>query len=247
MADELIDYYKTYYKDHQEGSYCMEAAADTSRVKLIKEYLEQYLEPGDKVLDVGCGDMHLSTIMPQFEWRGIDINTELAQGKAVVHDLMTPPYPFEDSTFDAVVCSEVLEHLWDLRVVQKEVARVLKPDGLYVMSTPNFDWIWYQMNMYRGLLFDPAQSHLFEHIRQYNHQVHEKHLKEAGFAPFEVVGADAHYNPLFADLRMRLAEYVNDLCDEPVVTEWDIDVQLGKAYPTISHTIMILSRNGKSS
>ena len=51
------------------------------------------------------------------------------------------PLPFEDNSFDAVLCTQVFEHLpleTNARIV-KEVLRILKPKGVFRMSSPNVD------------------------------------------------------------------------------------------------------------
>ncbi len=45
--------------------------------------------------------------------------------------------PLADAAFDAVVCVDVLEHVRDLAAVIAEVARVLRPDGLFLFDTIN--------------------------------------------------------------------------------------------------------------
>ncbi len=51
-------------------------------------------------------------------------------------DLMNPlPYPSE--SFDLVVLSEVIEHLESFMPIVREIGRVLRPEGHFVMSTPN--------------------------------------------------------------------------------------------------------------
>jgi 2-polyprenyl-6-hydroxyphenyl methylase/3-demethylubiquinone-9 3-methyltransferase len=45
--------------------------------------------------------------------------------------------PFADSSFETVVCSEVLEHVDDIAAVIAEVSRVLRPGGVFVFSLPN--------------------------------------------------------------------------------------------------------------
>lgn len=48
-----------------------------------------------------------------------------------------PPLPFEDESFDAVVSFQVIEHVRRDRELVKEVHRVLKKGGKFVVSTPN--------------------------------------------------------------------------------------------------------------
>lgn len=44
--------------------------------------------------------------------------------------------PFRDAVFDAVICSEMLEHVPDPMAVIKEISRVLKPNGVLLASVP---------------------------------------------------------------------------------------------------------------
>ncbi len=61
-------------------------------------------------------------------------------------DLETEPLPFEDRSLDVVTCFETLEHFrYDPVFVLKEFNRVLKREGLFILTTPN-------INSYHGLL-----------------------------------------------------------------------------------------------
>jgi len=44
--------------------------------------------------------------------------------------------PFNDNSFDLVVCSEVLEHLHEYKDAIKEISRVLRPGGQFLASVP---------------------------------------------------------------------------------------------------------------
>jgi SAM-dependent methyltransferase len=46
--------------------------------------------------------------------------------------------PFDSGSLDAVICSEVLEHLADYRAVLKEIRRVLRPGGRLALSVPRY-------------------------------------------------------------------------------------------------------------
>src|SRR5688572_7661336 len=53
------------------------------------------------------------------------------------HELTGPTFPFRDKRFDAVVSNYVVEHVVDPSSHLREVFRVLRPGGVYVLRTPN--------------------------------------------------------------------------------------------------------------
>lgn len=55
-----------------------------------------------------------------------------------VFDVECDPFPYPDNAFDVITCLEVLEHLAiDPMAMLSEINRVLKPGGVFVLSTPN--------------------------------------------------------------------------------------------------------------
>lgn len=235
MGNELTKYYEDYKDSHGPGAYKLEAAKDTSRVLSLCEWIRGYLPGGSRILDIGCGDMYLSQLLPEYEWTGVDVAPNMSNGRATKHDLMQRPYPFEAEQFDAAVCSEVLEHVWDLRIVHSEAQRLVKPKGYYFISTPNHDQIDYTLKNYRQLLFEATLSHQFEHIRNYNFAIHRKFLEEAKFKVLEYRGADAHFSEFFKSARQALAKANS-------ISVWEADKLLGQMFPLISHTIMLASQ-----
>lgn len=101
----------------------------------------------DKILDVGCGDGNFSTLLKRAcnpkEVYGIEISEKGVEQakkngiKAYQLDIDEEDFPFEDDYFDAVFAGEVIEHLFDPDHFLDEVYRVLKPKGIFVLSTPN--------------------------------------------------------------------------------------------------------------
>ncbi len=113
------------------------------------------LSSGDKVLDLGCGEGRhvISAYMTHdIQAIGVDLSSKdlkisaerfthfaeagndkksfsLAASNAL-------SLPFGDHCFDAVICSEVLEHIPDYESVLAEVTRVLKPNGVFAASVP---------------------------------------------------------------------------------------------------------------
>jgi SAM-dependent methyltransferase len=66
-------------------------------------------------------------ISKSFEYDGIDCAPTLANGRL----------PFEDASFDATVSIEVIEHVEDSFAFLRELARVTKPGGRVIVTTPN--------------------------------------------------------------------------------------------------------------
>ena len=63
---------------------------------------------------------------------------DLPQGARFVGGVdLNRPFPFEDGSFDGVDLKDVLEHLENPAQTIREVARVLRPGGVAVISTPN--------------------------------------------------------------------------------------------------------------
>ncbi len=103
----------------------------------------------DSCLDVGCGGGFLSEEFARAGFRvtGIDPAEEALEaarahaaesGLAIDYRVGTgEAIPFPDGSFDVVLCCDVLEHVRDLEKVIEEVARVLKPGGLFFYDTIN--------------------------------------------------------------------------------------------------------------
>lgn len=111
---------------------------------------EESLERGQlRVLDVGCGGGLLAEELARrgFEVTGIDPAPESietarkhasASGLSIDYEVGTgEALPFPDGQFDHVTCCDVLEHVDDVDRVIAEVARVLRPGGLFLYDTIN--------------------------------------------------------------------------------------------------------------
>lgn len=90
-----------------------------------------------RLLDIGCGRKPYRDLFPQVEeYVGVDLpSTGYGTGSVdVLGDGQR--LPFRDASFDTVFCSEVLEHVPEPGRLVLEVARILKPGGTLILTTP---------------------------------------------------------------------------------------------------------------
>jgi SAM-dependent methyltransferase len=112
-------------------------------------FAAEYVRSWHRVLDVGCGDGYGTYYLcPRAqEAVGIDISHDaitLARKKyrnpnLDFRVLESDDWPFSEGTFDILVFFEVFEHVAQPQELLREARRVLKDDGLILISTPNRD------------------------------------------------------------------------------------------------------------
>lgn len=113
-------------------------------------YFDRFIDwPGKQVLDLGCAGGFMAEALAErgATVTGIDpaskaIDAAAAHAASAGHEIrydvgVGEDLPYESAQFDAVVCVDVLEHVSDLARVLSEVARVLKPGGLFLFDTIN--------------------------------------------------------------------------------------------------------------
>lgn len=128
-------------------SYEYERIADIKRLKFIAESLAKAIPAGGNILDVGCGNGVISRHLGQFGYNvlGIDISDKtiaVAKSKNKLPNVRFEVISAEDliaqgKQFDAVICSEVLEHLNQPEILLKTLYRSLKDEGTLVVTVPN--------------------------------------------------------------------------------------------------------------
>jgi 2-polyprenyl-3-methyl-5-hydroxy-6-metoxy-1,4-benzoquinol methylase len=93
------------------------------------------------LLDIGCNDCSITRFLPteRFNYVGVDLSRQaLWKGKhhqRILTDACN--LPFQDSSVEVVSCFEIIEHTQEPHQLMKEIARVLKPKGKLLISTPN--------------------------------------------------------------------------------------------------------------
>jgi 2-polyprenyl-3-methyl-5-hydroxy-6-metoxy-1,4-benzoquinol methylase len=106
-------------------------------------YQEASKHIGGTVLEIGSGEGYGIRILAPESLKYVAIDkhntpVDADTGNVEFHQLSVPPLSiFEDNSFDLVVTFQVIEHIKDDNLFLQEVKRVLKPDGLLIMTTPN--------------------------------------------------------------------------------------------------------------
>jgi SAM-dependent methyltransferase len=114
---------------------------------LVRYRLAAEFAQGRRVLDAGSGEGYGTAMLASGGARsvtGIDVDEEsIAHAREhygpMFEQADAAKLPFEDASFDLVVCFETIEHLDDDTGAIREFRRVLTDDGLLLISTPNRD------------------------------------------------------------------------------------------------------------
>ncbi len=89
-----------------------------------------------RALDLSAGDGASSRLLSARGWQVVPTELRPAAPGWVAADLSSY-FPFRETSFDLVVMLEVIEHLENIPHAFREIARVLRPGGRAIVSTPN--------------------------------------------------------------------------------------------------------------
>jgi 2-polyprenyl-3-methyl-5-hydroxy-6-metoxy-1,4-benzoquinol methylase len=179
---------------HVGETYAMKSGEESSH-NVIQRWLAQM--PSSRILDLGCSGGLLSerarelghhvVAVDLFEPEGIRsrvdtfVQADLNQG--VPEAVATP------GGYDIVLCADILEHLTAPQDLLREIAPLLSPHGMLMVSVPNISH-WYSRIRIGLGLFDYDQRGILDqtHMRFFTRRSLRRHLRGAGF---EIVRQEA--------------------------------------------------------
>lgn len=162
-------------EDHMDQLYCSKnpLVRYVHNNRLLNLAHRMPAKSGLTVLDAGCGEGHLLKLLhskrPDNSYFGVDI-TEEALAKARLR------CPFADikkedisklsiasNSIDVVMCTEVIEHIFNYQDVLNEFTRVLRPGGILLITFPNeINWRISRFLLRRNPIIVP------DHVNSFN-------------------------------------------------------------------------------
>lgn len=154
-------------RDYYQKTLARNCARDKSRssvscqedgVDWMVSCVESLPRLSGSLLDIGCqtGDL-LERVSGYFKTScGVDIGdySEYWQRaehvEFLTHDIDSRPLPFPDDHFDVVTCFMVLEHVFDVFGLVKDISRLTKQGGYAVIEVPNAGYIKHILTLLRG-------------------------------------------------------------------------------------------------
>jgi len=111
------------------------------------ESASQLLKDKKSIIEIGSGEGYGAAYLSNgpFEIKCFDLSEEIAKHAQTTYSKSNLSYqsfdgkkiPAEDNSFDGAVSFQVIEHVDDVPAYLKEIHRVLKPGGIFLLTTPN--------------------------------------------------------------------------------------------------------------
>jgi len=131
-----------------------------SHTRVTPKLIREGFGTGNKILDLGCGEGPYSYLFTEGnESYGLDCcpkrlllgeDNALDKGYKALIIGEGLSLPFADGWFEIVICTEVIEHVVEVRQLIKETSRVLKKGGKLILSTPNLVCLGNRLGMILG-------------------------------------------------------------------------------------------------
>jgi 2-polyprenyl-3-methyl-5-hydroxy-6-metoxy-1,4-benzoquinol methylase len=151
-----------------------------------------------RLLDAGAGDGKLSRSLARlgYDVKACDILPTSAFKGGVPYKRadLNHEWPYEDGSFDTVVCVEVIEHVESPWHVLREARRVLKKGGRLILTTPNILNVFSRLSfLVRGtfFVFGPGEFRKGDHINPVSWHELKIILDDLGFS-IMAVGANKY-------------------------------------------------------
>jgi SAM-dependent methyltransferase len=195
----IADYYEHYWS---QSGFHPQRRSNPALAGLIASNIKA----GSKLLDVGCGNgsAYAQNLLRRHDYVGVDVSENaIAEARASGIDTRriddASCLPFASGTFDAALCLEVFEHLFQPQLAAVEILRVLNLGGVLITTVPNAVYWRRRMEALFGH-WNPLGDDLSvgepwrdPHVRFFNRWSLHSMLSCAGFRDVAVGGHSTEY------------------------------------------------------
>jgi 2-polyprenyl-3-methyl-5-hydroxy-6-metoxy-1,4-benzoquinol methylase len=194
---------------------------DLKRLDFIVDSVKSIKNPKAKILDVGCGNGNISMALGSLGYNvlGVDIDRSSIDKASANNTFSNVRFEVYDANafgmkeeFDAIVCSEVLEHLKQPEQLVESLYSLLKKDGVFIATVPNgwgprelfitkpMQWLHtkkldqplFKLKRILGYSGGTLQSSNpdLTHIKFFTRSTLKRMMHNAGFKPYRFQNAD---------------------------------------------------------
>ena len=186
-------------------------------------FYRPYRGPGKSLLEVGCGTGADLDWARQLGWdvHGLELNesaVEFAKKRGLdVHCSTFENANLPANSFDCIIMSQVLEHLYSPRLALQRCNQLLRPGGLLLVAVPKFDsWNRHALGNYWNNLQFPI------HLHHFNQSVLERMVHDAGLRVREVRLSSRVLNLFYALRTMKQFHILERVFTRPQGTLSDV-------------------------
>jgi len=182
-----------YYNDFWEKRNFKQCDDFPYKWPCLKKYIPT--EPNIKIVDFGCGAgqliLKLKKINPGSHYIGLDVSQEVIKRnrkKFADHKFYLikdgGKLPFRNNSIDYIISADSIEHVYNTEFTFREFARVLKPGGKGIITTP-YHGFFKNLAIILTNNFDLSFDPIAPHIRFFTKSSISKCLNKVGLKPIK--------------------------------------------------------------
>ena len=167
--EEFANYYKDYdYISNRKTD------LNSKSIRFIIDHLDENKDI--RIADIGCGDGYVLHHLQKHGFNniiGVDIAQKSAYENIEIINGNIEHLPFQDNSFDVVICNHTLEHVMNLEKAVQELKRIAKKK--LIITIPRQKYYKYTFDLH--LHFFPQISYLLKIIDLPEEQLHYKNIQ----------------------------------------------------------------------
>lgn len=168
-----------------------------TRYTEVYNFIIQECGSNKLICDLGCGDGSLGELLLRnknlvYGIESVKTQADIASTKGIntyIADLNYEKLSFESCFFDVVIATEVIEHLLNPDNLLKEAYRILKNDGIFIVTTPNLASLGRRLFLLLGknpvIEVSPKEENAVGHLRYFVKESLSQLLKKHKFLTFK--------------------------------------------------------------